>query len=108
MNINYETFKEVNLKTAKIISAEKIAGSEKLIKIQIDLGEERRQIIAGIGLKYSPENLVGKTIIVVTNLEPRYLMGVESQGMLLAASNENEGPVLLTVMEEISPGSEVR
>lgn len=106
--IDYEKFKEVELKTAKIISAERVEGSEKLIKLSVDLGSETRQVVAGIGVKYQPEDLLGKNIIIVVNLEPRKLMGLESQGMLLAASNDEEGPVLLTTLEDIKPGSEVR
>jgi methionine--tRNA ligase beta chain len=106
--INYETFKQVELRVAKVITAERVEGSEKLLKLEVDLGSEKRQIIAGVGIKYQPENLIGKNIIVVANLEPRKLIGLESQGMLLAASNENEGPILLTVMEDVAPGSEVR
>ncbi len=105
--INYDTFKQVELKVAKILTAERVEGSEKLLKLEVDLGSEKRQIIAGIGLKYSPEDLIQKNIIVVANLEPRKLMGLESQGMLLAASNEGEGPILLTTMEDILPGSGV-
>jgi methionine--tRNA ligase beta chain len=107
MMINYETFRQVDLKVVKVLEAERVEGSEKLLRLEIDLGYEKKQIIAGVGEKYSPEGLVGKNIIVVANLESRKLMGLESQGMLLAASNENEGPILLTVMEEIAPGSGV-
>ena len=103
--INYETFRQVELKVAKVIEAERVEGSEKLLKLKIDLGSETRQIIAGVGDKYEPESLIGKNIIIVVNLEPKNLMGLESQGMLLAASNENEGPVLLTIMDDIAPGS---
>jgi len=106
--IDYQTFKQIELKVAKVLSAQKVEGSEKLLKLEIDLGDQKRQIIAGIGTKYSPDDLIAKNIIVVANLEPRKLMGLESQGMLLAASNENQGPVLLTVMEDIAPGSEVK
>lgn len=103
--INYETFRQVDLKVAKVLEAERVEGSEKLLRLEIDLGYEKKQIIAGVGEKYSPERLVGKNIIVVANLESRKFMGLESQGMLLAASNENGGLVLLTVMEDIAPGS---
>ena len=105
--ISFEDFKKVQLKTAKILSAERVEGSEKLIKLEVDLGEEKRQIVAGIGKFYSPENLIGKTIVVVANLEPRSLMGLQSQGMLLAA-NDGEKIVLLAPDSEIKPGSEVR
>ena len=105
--ISYDDFKKIELKTAKIENAERIEGSEKLIKLSVSLGEEKRQIIAGIGKKYEPENLIGKTIIIVANLEPRNLMGLESQGMLLAASNDAEGPILLTTINDISSGSAI-
>jgi methionyl-tRNA synthetase len=103
--INYETFRQVELRVAKVIEAERVEGSGKLIKLKINLGLETRQIIAGVGDKYESESLIGKNIIIVVNLEPKNLMGLESQGMLLAASNENEGPVLLTVMDDITAGS---
>lgn len=106
--ISFEDFKKIELKTAKVIFAERVENSDKLIKLEVSLGEEKRQIIAGIGKNYSPDELIGKTIIVVANLEPRSLMGLESQGMLLAASNESEGSVLLTTMGDISEGSEIR
>lgn len=113
--ITYDDFKKVELQTARIIVAERVEGSEKLLRLEVMLGKnstgeenEKRQIVAGIGKQYNPDDLIGKTIIVVTNLEPRKLMGLESQGMLLAASNTYEGPVLLTVMDDIEPGSEVR
>lgn len=104
--INYDDFKKIELKTAKILSAEKIEGSEKLIKLEIDLGQEKRQLVAGIAKTYTPETLVGKTIIVAINLEPKSLMGLESQGMLLAAHGQ-EGPVLLTVDSETPAGSDI-
>ena len=113
--ILYDDFKKIELKTAKIISAGKVEDSEKLVRLEIDCGDKdesgapsNRQIVAGIGLKYQPENLAGKTIIVVANLEPRKLVGLESRGMLLAASDEMGSPVLLTVMEDVAPGSEIR
>lgn len=105
--ISIDDFKKIELKVAKIIKAETIAGSEKLLKLEVDLGEETRQIIAGIQQFYSPEALIGKEIVVAANLEPRTLMGLESQGMLLAASSEN-GPVILVPEKEVSPGSEIR
>jgi methionine--tRNA ligase beta chain len=106
--IKFEDFKKIDLRVAKIVFAEKVQDSEKLIRLELDLGGEKRQIVAGIGNKYQPEELVGKNIVIVANLEPRKLMGIESQGMLLAASNENEGPILLTTMEDIASGSEIR
>jgi len=106
--ISYDDFKKVELRVAKIITAERVEGSEKLLKLQVSLGElGGRQVLAGIGKTYEPEKLVGKEIIIVANLEPRSLMGFESQGMLLAADGE-DGPVLLTVDQEVKPGSGIK
>ena len=106
--IKFDDFKKIDLRVAKIIFAEKVQDSEKLIRLELDLNGEKRQIVAGIGVKYQLEELVGRNIVIVANLEPRKLMGIESNGMLLAASNENEGPILLTMMGDISSGSEIR
>lgn len=76
--ISFEDFKKIDLRVAKILSAEEIEGAEKLLKLQIDLGGETRQIVSGIKESHKPEDLVGKEIIVVANLEPRVLKGVES------------------------------
>lgn len=105
--INIEDFKKVELKVAKVVSAERVDGSEKLLKLQVELGSENRQIIAGIGKTYEPETLIGKEIIIVANLEPRSLMGLESQGMILAANDES-GPVLIMPEKEVNPGTELR
>ena len=106
--ISIEDFKKAELKIAKILSAERVEGSEKLIKLRVSLGEEERQLVAGIGKAYEPEALIGKEIVVVANLEPRTMMGLESQGMLLAASEGDGLPVLLVPEREIAPGSSVR
>ncbi|MBH0209691.1 MAG: methionine--tRNA ligase, partial [Nitrospira sp.] len=82
--ITIDEFMKVQLKTAQVISAERVPKSEKLLKLQVSLGSEQRQIVAGIGKKYEPEALVGKTIVIVANLKPAKLMGIESQGMVLA------------------------
>lgn len=104
--INFEDFKKVDLRVGKVISAERIKGSDKLLKLQVNIGEEERQILAGIGKNHEPEDLVNKEIIIVVNLEPRMMMGLESQGMLLAASDDG-GPILLTTEKEAFPGSSV-
>lgn len=105
--INFDDFKKVELKVAKVLEAERVEGSEKLLKLNVSLGEEKRQIIAGLGKAYLPEDLVNKSIVIVANLEPRTLMGLESQGMVLAASDDEAGlgPVVLVADREISPGS---
>ena len=104
--ITIDDFKKVDLRVAKVIAAERVEGSKKLLKLQVDTGEEERQIVAGIGLAYEPEVLVGREVIIVANLEPRSLMGIESQGMLLAASNDH--PVLLQPDKEVAPGAPIR
>ncbi len=105
--INFEQFKQTELKTGKVLEAERVEGSEKLLKLKVDLGEDNpRQILAGIGKVYSPEEMIGREIIVVANLEPRMLMGMESQGMLLAASEDGQ-PVLLKPDREVPPGSPI-
>ena len=106
--ITYEDFAKLDLRTAKILSAEKVEGSEKLIKLQLDVGElGERQIIAGIGNIYTPELLVDKQIIIIANLEPRKLMGHESNGMLLAANDEH-GPVILIPESEVPSGTKIK
>ena len=107
--ITFDDFMNVKLRTAKIIEAEKIKKSKKLLKLQIDLGTEKRQIVAGIAQHYKPEDLIGKIIIVVANLESAKLMGVESQGMLLAANTSDGNLKLATINDvDIELGAEVR
>ena len=105
--ISIEDFQKIQLKVAKVITAERVPKSSKLLKLQVDLGSEQRQIVAGIGKKYEPDELVGQTIVVVANLKPAKLMGVESQGMVLAAG-EGEVKGLLTVTEEVELGSKIK
>ena len=105
--ITIDEFMKIQLKTAKVISAERVPKSEKLLKLQVSLGEEQRQIVAGIGKKYEPESLVGKTIVIVANLKPAKLMGIESQGMVLAAG-DSEVRGLATILEEVDPGTKVK
>lgn len=103
--IEFEDFKKVELKSGKIETAEPVASSEKLLKLVVDIGTEKRQILSGIAKDYPPETLVGRTIILITNLAPRMMMGLESQGMLLAAHDENGGAVLLMPDKDVPPGS---
>lgn len=106
--ITYDDFIKIDLRVAKILSAEKVEGSDKLVKLQIDVGElGQRQLVAGIGKVYEPAILVGKQIVIVANLEPRKLMGVESNGMLLAASDEM-GPVLICPESDVLPGTSIK
>ena len=105
--ITYEDFSKVQLRTAKIMAAEPIEGAVKLLKLSILMGDERRQIVAGIALYYKPEELLGKSVVVVANLAPIKLRGVESQGMLLAAS-KGERLRLVTVDGDLSSGAVVK
>jgi methionyl-tRNA synthetase len=105
--ITIDEFMKIQLKTAKVISAERVPKSEKLLKLQVTVGSEQRQIVAGIGKKYEPEALIGKTIVIVANLKPAKLMGVESQGMVLAAG-DSEVRGLITLLEDVEPGTKVK
>ena len=105
--INIDDFRKVELKVAKILKAEEVEGSEKLLRLDIDLGDEKRQLVAGIKKFYKPEELEGREIIVVANLETRTLMGLESQGMLLAAKDKEGNISLLKPDKEIEPGSPI-
>jgi methionine--tRNA ligase beta chain len=108
MTISFDDFKKVEIKIGKVMAAERVEGSEKLVRLEVDLGEESlRQIVAGIGKAYSPEDLVGKETPVVVNLEPRKLMGLESQGMILAADNNGE-PVILHPGKDVPPGAAIK
>ena len=104
--ISIDDFMKVELRTAKIVAAEAVPKSKKLIKLQVNLGGDERTIVAGIAEAYEPEALLGRTIVVVANLKPAKLMGIESQGMVLAASSEDGKPILLSV--EAEPGLRVR
>jgi len=102
--ITYDDFAKIDFRTARIIEAEVVPKSKKLLRLQIDLGFEKRQIVAGIAEKTTPEQLIGKTIIVVANLAPAKLMGVESQGMLLATAADGANFSLLTSSTNVEPG----
>lgn len=104
--ITIDQFRSVELKIATIKSAEPHPNADKLMVLQIDLGGEQRQILAGIRNHYAPEELIGKQIVVVANLEPAKLRGLESQGMLLAASDEGR-VVILTPDKTVQPGANV-
>ncbi len=105
--ITIDDFKKVELKVARVLSAEPVEGSEKLLKLQVDLGSEQRQILSGIAKYYQPADLVGRQIVVITNLEPRAMMGLESNGMVLAAG-DGEVVSLIAPDKDIPPGSSIR
>ena len=106
-NISFEEFKKVDLRVGKIVTAGKIPGSDKLLKLEIDIGSNKRQIIVGIAQFYEPKELVGKSFVIVANLEPRKLMGLESQGMILCAEGPSDEPVCLVPIKDVPPGSPV-
>ncbi len=87
--VGIEDFLKLDLRLAKVLEAEKVEGSEKLLKLKLSLGDEERTVVAGIAKFYSPEELVGKKILMVANLKPRKIFGIESQGMILALSDGN-------------------
>jgi methionyl-tRNA synthetase len=104
--ITMEEFQKVDLRVGKVLAAENIKKSDKLLKLRVDIGEERT-VVAGIARSYKPEELVGKTIILVANLQPTKLMGVESQGMVLSADGADRF-VVATFDQEAKIGSKVR
>ena len=108
--VSFDDFMRVDLRVAKVIAAEAIPKSKKLLKVTVSLGAEQRTLVAGIARAYDPETLVGRSVVVVSNLEKAKLMGVESDGMILAATDPDGGPVLLTLddTEKAPPGSRVR
>jgi len=106
--ITIEEFAKLDIRVGKVLKAERVPGARKLMRLEVDLGEERpRQLVAGLVGSYEPEELVGMSVVVLANLKPRKFMGVLSEGMLLAA-DVNGRPVLLTVAGEVPPGSRVR
>jgi methionyl-tRNA synthetase len=105
--LSIDRFFETELRVAQILSAERVENTDKLLKLQVDLGTEKRQLVAGVAGSYEPESLVGRRIIVVANLKPARIRGVESQGMLLAADLGGR-PILATFDEDVPPGTRVR
>ena len=106
--ITIDDFMKVDLRVAKVLAAEKVPNSRKLVKLSIDAGTEQRTLVAGIAEAYEPEQLVGRTIVMVFNLKPAKLMGIESNGMVLAASPDGGKPTLVSFDQEIAPGTRVR
>lgn len=107
-HINIDDFTKVDLRVARVVECVPHPNADKLLVLKVDLGGEQRQIVSGIRAHYSPEQMIGKLIIVVGNLAPRMMRGMESQGMLLAASNEDRSRIIVLVPEaDIPPGSKV-
>jgi len=106
--IPIDDFVKIDLRVARILEAEKVKGSRKLIKMRVDVGTETRTLVAGIAEAYEPETLVGRSVVIVANLKPAKLMGIESNGMVLAASPEGGLPALLGFDNPPPPGSRVK
>jgi len=106
--ITIDDFMKVELRVAEVKVAEKVKGADKLLRLEVDLGTETRQILAGIAEAYAPESLIGRKIVIVANLQPRKLRGLESQGMLLAASLEGGKPVLASFLEDVPVGAKLK
>ncbi|RKY05511.1 methionine--tRNA ligase [Candidatus Poribacteria bacterium] len=105
--ITIEDFRKLDLRAAKVLEAERVEGTDRLLKLVVDIGTERRQVVAGIAQSYSPEELVGKTLVLVANLKPAKIRGIESQGMILAAESK-EGCAVVILDRDIPPGTRVR
>ncbi len=106
--ITYDDFMKVQLRTAEVIEAEKVVKSEKLLKLKVKLDSEERQVIAGIAKSYQPEDLIGKKVVIVANLQPAKLMGLESQGMILAVETKDGSLEILNVPETVNNGTRVK
>jgi len=106
--IDIDDFAKVELRVGKVVAAEKVEKSEKLLKLKVDIGTEERQIVAGIAKAYTPDDLIGKKIVVVSNLKPAKLMGIESHGMLLAATDEEGNMSILALDREVRQGARVK
>ena len=107
--ISINTFAQVDLRVGEVLRAERVPNADKLLRLEVDLAEaEPRQLLAGIAELYAPEGLIGQKILVVANLQPRRMRGLESRGMLLAASDASGKPLLATVPRETPNGSRLR
>jgi methionyl-tRNA synthetase len=107
--ITIDDFAKVDLRVATVIEAERVKGADKLLRLVVDLGFEKRQILAGIALAYPPESLVGRKVVIVANLQPRKLRGLESNGMVVAASlGPEDKPVLIGFHEEVENGARLK
>ncbi len=105
--IKFEDFLKLDIRVGSISKAERVEGSDKLLLLSVDLGEDgERQLVAGVGKSYDPSDLEGRQVVVLANLEPREIMGYESQGMILASSGE-KGPVVLSPLKSVGAGSRV-
>jgi methionyl-tRNA synthetase len=103
-----DDFMKVELRVARVLAAERVEKSKRLLKLQVDVGTEQRTLVAGIAEAYEPEALVGTSVVIVFNLKPAKLMGIESNGMVLAASPDGGKPEVVTFVNPPQPGTRVR
>jgi methionyl-tRNA synthetase len=107
--ISIDDFVKVEMRVGQVKAAEKVKGADKLLKLEVDIGSEVRTIVAGIAEKYSPEKIVGMKVVIVANLQPRKLRGIESNGMIVAASIGDKGlPVLASFLEDVPIGARLK
>ncbi|MEO9321353.1 MAG: methionine--tRNA ligase [Nitrososphaera sp.] len=106
--VTFEEFSKVKFVMGKIISAESIPGMKKVLKATVDIGTEKRQIAVGVAQYYKPEEVVGRTVVVCANLEPKKIGGIISSGMLLSADGPEGRPIFLTASEDVVPGAQIR
>ena len=107
--ISIDDFLKVELRVGMVKAAEKVKGADKLLRLEVDIGTEVRQLVAGIALAYKPEDLIGRKVVIVANLQPRKLRGLESNGMIVAASvGENGLPVLAGFLEDVPIGAKLK
>jgi methionyl-tRNA synthetase len=106
--LGIDEFMKIELRAARVLSAERVPKSRKLMRLQVDLGAEQRTLVAGIAEAYEPDALVGRMIAMVANLKPATLMGIESNGMILAASDPGGSPILLEFEKPPAPGTRIK
>ena len=106
--ISIEDFAKVEMRVGQVKVAEKVKGADKLLRLEVDIGSEVRQVVAGIAEAYAPEALVGRKVVIVANLAPRKLRGLESNGMIVAASAEGGKPVLCSFLEDVPVGTRLK
>ena len=107
--ISIDDFMKVELRVGQVKAAERVQGTDKLLRLEVDIGTEVRQLVAGIALSYTPESLIGRKVVIVANLQPRKLRGIESNGMIVAASVGDDGkPVLAGFLEDVPVGAKLK
>lgn len=107
MSITIEDLQKIDLRVGRVIEAKRVEGTNKLLLLKVDIGKEVRNIVTGIGDQYEPEYLLGRNVVVVANLKPKIIRGIESQGMILCAVDENDNVYPITTLGDAKEGSRV-